>query len=273
MAQFIAILFAFLFLAWGFQADKVDLLFSLEKTYARIDDVQVFIAINQIGAEGQEGRTVKVKLQALAGRAILRIEYLEPPELYGQILTLEGDELSQYLPTSHTIIKKKLAPEDIMTTLLRSVDLKTALKRLRSGDFSLKITRHVGGFFGDSGDIKLSISISKLALGAHTESLLHLSLLDYPFENMLLNRRLSDLAVEYLVLEIGSKTLPTQRLWLDPQSLFVRGLETQLFLKFGGKIRQIKIIADIESLRINQNLTRESLLLLPSDARIITIPR
>jgi len=273
MAQFIAIFFAFLFAAWGFETELLDLLFKLEKTYARIDDVQAFVTINQIGAEGQEGRTVRVRLQALAGRAILRIEYLEPPELYGQIITLEGDELSQYLPASKTIIKRKLSPEDVMTTLLRSLDLKTALKRLRSGDFDLKVKRSVGGFFGDSADMKLATSISKLSIGLRPENPLTLSFFDYPFENALLNKRLSDLAVEQLVLEISAKMPLAQRIWLDPQTLFVRRLETQLFLKFAGKTREIKIIADIESMHINANLTREKLLVLPQDARVIIVPK
>lgn len=273
MAQFIAILFAFIFFAWGFQAELVDLLLRLEKAYARIEDMRATVAINQIGAEGQEGRTVRVRLQALAGRAILRIEYLEPPELYGQIITLEGDELSQYLPASKTIIKKKLSPEDVMTTLLRSLDLKTALKRLRSGDFDLKVKRSVGGFFGNSSNIKITTSISKLSFGLRPENPLNVSLLDYPFGNTLLNKRLSDLAVEQLVLDIRAKMPFAQRIWLDSQTLFVRRLETQLLLKFAGKTRQIKIIADIESTQINANLTREKLLVLPQDARVIIVPK
>lgn len=273
MAQFIAIFFALLFLAWGFQTDVQDLLWRLGKTYAQIDDIQASITINQIGAAGQEGKAVRVRLQALAGRAILRIEYLEPPELYGQIITLEGDELSKYYPNSKTIIKQKLTPEDIMTSLLRSLDLKTALKYLRSGNFSPKVKRRVGGFLENSRDIKLDMSISKLTMELRAHNPLNLSLFDYPFENTLLKKKLSDLAVEQLVLEISSKTLLAQKIWLDPQSLLVRRLEAQLFLKSAGQIRAIKIIADVDRMYINQNLTRGSLLALPEDARIITIPR
>lgn len=275
MAQFIAIFFAFFFAAWGLQAEVVDLLSRLEKTYARIADVQALVVINQLSEEGQEGRTVRVKLQALVGRGILRIEYLEPLELYGQIITLEGEELAQYLPESHTILKMKLSPSDVVTRLLRSADLKTALRYLRSVDAELEVRRNGVGLFGDSATMTLKPSVSRLAQGPYAGSPLALSLADYPFQHTLLEKRVYDLTSEQLVIDVRSKTYTqlAQRIWLDPQSLLVRRLETRLFLRFGGKLREIKIIADLERISINQNLTREDLLRLPADARIITPPK
>jgi len=240
------------------------LLSQLSEIYGKIEDFQALVTLEP-PLSGV--RPIKLDLKVLETENILRLEYLAPRELRGQILILAGEELWQYIPVNNTIIKKDLVATNLPLELL-GLNLRLALEKLPAGDFSLRVMR------GSETNLISSISIASLASGlpALKANALSLSIANYLSEGtvIMLTERISALASGDFILEIIPKRVKTwsrQLIWLDAKSLLPKRLETFLKQKTGEGSQ--KIITIIESLKINQRLTRDELLRLPQDARII----
>jgi outer membrane lipoprotein-sorting protein len=258
---FIALIFVFVIGQLGYSTVSIeDFLERIDKAYAKIDDLQAVVTITQVGTD----EVTKVVIKALVRKNVVRIEYLKPPKMKGQIFTLEGNLLSQYIPVSNIIIKKELTVTGIPFDIF-NLDLSSAIRKLATEEFALKVTKEpllitplttqtIEDILG--GEIlPLTISLS-LPLNLKGHRLLTIE--DIALQNYI---------VEVVPLEI--KAFIRQLIWVDGISYLPFKTKIYRSVMIDEEIQEVVIVTIIESLIINQGFTQEELLSLPEEARII----
>ena len=261
------------------QAEFQNFLQRLKEVYSSLQDLQATVTIKQLIVGGKEKDVGQVRIGTLVKQRVLRLEYLEPPEMRGQVYTLKGYILSQYTPVINTIIVQEITERHLLYPSLEllNFDLEGIVARLQEEGFSLTISQRITPL-APAPELNLTNTISGLAGGYSAQPLaLDLSLARHgiEIEGLPLDIRVSGWELgDYLLEAVPAQEGPVSRelIWIDPLDLIPRRVETHRLRPLDGKTREEVTIYLISDVKINQGLTEEELLALPKDAKIIHAP-
>ncbi len=79
----------------------------VKEEYGKIEDLTA--SVEMLGTDP----SLTLKLWAITDTRLLRLEYLEPPQMKGQFFLLKENFLYQYMPARDLVIKKDLTQENI----------------------------------------------------------------------------------------------------------------------------------------------------------------
>jgi outer membrane lipoprotein-sorting protein len=272
----LSLIIALLAVTAAAQVEFQSFLQRLGEVYSTLRDLQATVTIKKLTAEGREKDVGQVRIGTLVKQKVLRLEYLEPPEMRGQVFTLSGYQLSQYFPVNNTIVVQEITESHVLYPLLEflNFNLEEIVARLQEEGFSLTISQWIVPLT-PTAELSLTNTISGLAGGYSAEPLaLGLSLAEemegLPLELKVSRWKLGDYLLEAIPAEEGP--VSKELIWIDPLDLVPRRVETHYERRVDGKVREEVTIYLISDIRINQGLTEEGLLALPKDARIIHAP-
>lgn len=258
------------------QPELQEFLQRLEEIYSGLQDLQATVEIKQSVAGGGEKEVSRVRIGTLVKQKVLRVEFLDPKEMRGEILTLKGYQFSQYLPVTNTIYVQEITEKHMFYPLLEflNFDLEEIVARLQGEGFSLNISQRIVPLV-PTVKLDLANTVSGLAGGYSIKPLaLGLSLAQgmesLPLEIRVSRWRLGDYLLEAIPREEG--LVSRELIWIDPLSFIPHRVETHYARKVEGKTREEVTIYLISDMKINQGMTEEELLALPKDARIVHTP-
>ena len=269
----------------------------LEEVYRGIRDLEAVVTIvSQKLPEGKERGASRLKIGALLGQGVLRVEFLDPPGMRGQVYTLKGNVLSQYIPVNNMIIIQEITEAHLLYPLLESLnlDLLSIVHRLQEEGFSLRLTQEIAlpkrelrlrvitvgelartGLAPSPPSLSLGLSIS--VSGASAPGL---EAADSELEiELALTLKVGALQVgDYILEAVPSEAvelrglgrrMERQLIWVDPLTFMPKRLETYLAREVREKLRRERHITVINEIKLNSGLTEKDLLALPRDARIL----
>lgn len=249
----------------------------LKEIYSVLGDLQATVTIKQLRAGGQEREVSQWRIGTLVNQRVLRLECLEPAEMRGQVYTLKGQTLSQYIPVINTIIVQEITEGHLLYPFLEllSFDLEKIVARLRDEGFSLTVSQRIT-LPNSALELKLGNTISRLDGGYLAEpSALGLSLAQHGTGSPPLSLAVSQFKLgDYLLEAIPSREGPVSKelIWIDPLDLIPHRVETHRERMLNGKIREEVTVYLVGEVQVNRGLTEEKLLALPKDAEIIHTP-
>ncbi|MGQ9477680.1 MAG: hypothetical protein ACUVRH_04230 [Candidatus Bipolaricaulia bacterium] len=250
----------------------------LKAVYAELEDLQAIVTILQVTPEGKEREQARVRIATLVKQKVLRLEFLDPAEMRGQVYTLEGHLLSQYIPVNKTIIVQEITEQHALYPFLESLnfDLEEIVARLQEEGFSLVLSQQITSPALPL-ELDLGTTIARLAAGRPLlPSPLSLSLRepagaeDFPLALRVSAWRLGDYLLEATSPQRGLAS--RELIWIDPADLIPRRVEIHLLREAEGKIKEETTIFLVREVQLNHGLTEEELLALPKDAQIIRYP-
>ncbi len=273
-------LLAPLVLAQQQQPELQAFLQQLKAVYAELEDLQAIVTILQITPEGKEREQARVRIATLVKQKVLRLEFLDPAEMRGQVYTLDGHLLSQYIPVNKTIIVQEITEQHALYPFLESLnfDLEEIVARLQGEGFSLVLSQQITSPALPL-ELDLGTTIAELAAGRPPlPSLLSLSLRepagaeDFPLALRVSAWRLGDYLLEATSPQMQKGLSSRELIWIDPADLVPRRVEVHLLREAEGKIKEETTIFLVREVQLNHGLTEEELLALPKDAQIIRYP-
>lgn len=260
-------------LALAQQPEFREFLQRLKAVYAELEDLQAIVTILEITPEGREKEWARVRIATLVKQKILRLEFLDPPEMRDQVYTFDGHILSQYIPVKKAIIVQEITEQHSLYPLLESLnlDLEEIVARLQQEGFSLALSQQITSLALQL-ELDLGITVAELAAGrSPSPSPLSLSLRepagaeDFPLALKVSAWQLGDYLLE------ASSLSSEELIWIDPVSLIPRRIEVRTREVEGKKKEGIWIYLMSEA-QLNRGLTAIELLALPKDAQIIRYP-
>jgi len=249
-----------------------DFLQRLKVVYSTLQDLQATVTIKRLTAEGKEEEVGRVRIGTLVKGRVLRVEFLEPAEMRGQILALKGYQLYQYLPVINTIYVQEITEKHMYYPLLEflNLDLEEIVARLQEEGFSLTISQRIVPL-APTAELELVNTISQLAKGYSAAppplelSLALLGMGDLPLGFRISAWQLGDYLLEATSSRPGLES--RELIWIDPLSLIPRRIENYE-RRSDGRVREEVKIYLISDAQINRGLTEEELLAMPKDAKI-----
>lgn len=268
-----------LFSAWGSLAQQPefqDFLERLKAAYADLQDLQATVTIIKVNPEGRERLEARVQIGSLVKQKVLRLEFLDPSELRGQVLTLHGYVLSQYFPVNNLIVIEEITERHALYPLLEflNFDLEGIVARLQQEGFSLNLFQQIGSI-GSAMEFDLDRTIADLARG-YAVGALPLSLAiaqarygteDFPLTLVVSAWELSDYRLEARSQREG--LVSQELIWIDRTDLIPRRVELHLLRQIEGKVREEVTVYLVSAIQLNSGVTEGALLALPKDAKII----
>jgi len=268
----------------------------LNAVYAELEDLQAIVTVFKLTPKGEERAEAQVRIRTLVRQKVLRLEFLEPPELRGQVYTLQGQKLSQYFPVNNLIVVQEITERHALYSLLEffNLDLERIITRLQEEGYSLTVSQEIIPS-GKMLELELelepelelelnlgtSLSVARLTAGEPTGEILALDLsltrTYYAPEtvDLRLDLMVGDWEMGDYLLEARSQReglLGKELIWFDPLNLVPRRVEIYLIRRLDGRVREEVTIYYITGVRLNEGLTEEELLALPKDAKIIEAP-
>jgi hypothetical protein len=235
------------------------LLWRVTNAISRVKDLEAVVEVTEASqiTVRMRVRLVNQPLPALS------VRYLDPPELEGQIFTVENDLLSHVLPNEGIIVVKRWVGVPLASVGLAALDLSQIETAWKAGKLRLQVLQSVPAFSANafptpvdlSGTLTESFSALPLSfcpeISQSEESYLSLS---KPAEGS----ATGTLRGEYLleVRDAPSGKL-TRMVWIDQETYFVH--KVVFYSQDGQREKTI----ELQQLTIDQGLTADEILLLP----------
>ncbi len=118
------------------------LIWQIQRRLLPTKDVDAVLSISTAGRAGAGSTHLRLHVQAIVTpQFALRIQYLDPPELRGQIFILHDNVLSHYHPLTNIVVTREL-PE-IATTAIEQIglDLLRLQQKWQAGEIDLRVVR------------------------------------------------------------------------------------------------------------------------------------
>ncbi|MCR4403740.1 MAG: hypothetical protein NUW06_00310 [Candidatus Acetothermia bacterium] len=268
-----------LFSAWGALAQPPEFqafLQRLKEAYVDLQDLQATVTIVKLTPQGKEKLESRVRIGTLVKQKVLRLEFLEPADLRGQVFTLDGYLLSQYLPVNNLIVIQEITAQHPLYPLLEflNFDLEGIVARLQEERFALGISQQLTSASLMT-ELDLQNTVAALARGQAVEPTaiglslerVHYGMEDFPFSLTVSSWKMGDYLLEASSQQEG--LLSQEFIWIDPLDLIPRRVEIHLVRQLEGKVKEEVTTYLVNEIQLNRGVTEGALLALPKDAKII----
>lgn len=252
------------------------LIWHIQRGLLPTEDVTAVLSISTAGREGASRTHLRLHVQAIiTPQFALRIQYLDPPELRGQIFILHDNVLSHYLPLINFVVTREL-PE-IATTAIEQVglDLIRLQQKWQAGEIDLRVVRTEVMFtdFLVKTPMDLPISLAGFSSSAHQGNLSVSCVLTVDkrcFQHSLgitftataLSEKKAIRKAYILEVKKAGTSELVNMIWVDHETFLIDRIA---FFFAGQRTRTIVV----EQITFNQNLTLDDILSLPHGIEIV----
>jgi hypothetical protein len=132
------------FLAKNDPMDPAGLLARTEAAFQRVKDLEIVL---NVVSTGQEASPLRMRIWYINGPdPAVRVLYLAPTELKGQIYTVDRDLISHYMPEENMTVIKRWAGFPLSALGLSSFDLRDIREAWKQGKVTLRVSQNIPSF-------------------------------------------------------------------------------------------------------------------------------
>ncbi len=246
--------------------DPDGLLWRVRTAFDRVDDLEAVIEVIQ---SGEEDRTVRMRVWYVKEPTLtLRVLYLEPADLRGEIFTISRDLLSHHIPRENLTVIRRWVGFPLASLGLAIFDLAQLERDWTAGRVELRVIQNIPQFdmtlFPDAFLLAETFTGQpqlprfSLATGSWKEEHFAVSLF-----GMRHDPAISAIPGGFILKVYDGETgLLTRMIWIDGETFLV----TQVVIFVDGK-RVTSIRAS--SIEINKGLNAEELIILPRGSEVL----
>jgi len=243
------------------------LLWRVENALGRAQDMEISLASTEYGDNPE---TVRMVVRVLVGPVpALSIQYTEPESMRDQVVTIENDLLSHYLPEADLLVIKRWTGVPLAAVGLAGLDVSRLRAEWQQGTVTVQILDSTASF--DSGALATSFAFAGTLTSTSLDQGTSLSATPSPAFDPDLSGfasapsiSLSDPLYGSYIMEVrdAESGRLTQTLWFDRRTFLVQKV---VFFEDDRRVRTL----EIERLLLNQGLTADEILVLPRAASTI----
>ena len=243
------------------------LLWRVENALGRAQDLEISLASTEYGNNPE---TVRMVVRVLVGPVpALSIHYTEPESMRDQVVTIENDLLSHYLPEADLLVIKRWTGVPLAAVGLAGLDVSRLRAEWQQGTVTVQILDSTASF--DSGALATSFAFAGTLASTSLDQGTSLSATPSPAFDPDLSGfasapsiSLSDPLYGSYIMEVrdAESGRLTQTLWFDRRTFLVQKV---VFFEDDRRVRTL----EIERLLLNQGLTTDEILVLPRAASTI----
>jgi hypothetical protein len=132
------------FLAKNDPMDPAGLLARAETAFQRVEDLELVL---NVVSTGNEGNPVRMRVWYIGGTdPAVRILYLAPTQLKGEIYTVDRDLLSHYIPQQNMTVIKRWAGFPLSELGFARFDLQDIKQQWKQGKVTLRVSQNIPSF-------------------------------------------------------------------------------------------------------------------------------
>ncbi len=132
------------FLAQNDPMDPAGLLARVETAFERVKDLEIVL---NVVSTGKEGNPMRMRVWYISGPdPAIRVLYLAPTELKGEIYTADRDLLSHYIPNEDLTVIKRWAGFPLSHLGLARFDLQNIKQEWKQGKLTLRVSQNIPSF-------------------------------------------------------------------------------------------------------------------------------
>ena len=243
------------------------LLWRVENALGRAQDMEISLASTEYGDNPE---TVRMVVRVLVGPVpALSIQYTEPESMRDQVVTIENDLLSHYLPEADLLVIKRWTGVPLAAVGLAGLDVSRLRAEWQQGTVTEQSLDSTASF--DSGALATSFAFAGTLTSTSLDQGTSLSATPSPAFDPDLSGfasapsiSLSDPLYGSYIMEVrdAESGRLTQTLWFDRRTFLVQKV---VFFEDDRRVRTL----EIERLLLNQGLTADEILVLPRAASTI----
>jgi len=243
------------------------LLWRVENALGRAQDLEISLASTEYGNNPE---TVRMVVRVLVGPVpALSVHYTEPESMRDQVVTIENDLLSHYLPEADLLVIKRWTGVPLAAVGLAGLDVSRLRAEWQQGTVTEQILDSTASF--DSGALATSFAFAGTLASTSLDQGTSLSATPSPAFDPDLSGfasapsiSLSDPLYGSYIMEVrdAESGRLTQTLWFDRRTFLVQKV---VFFEDDRRVRTL----EIERLLLNQGLTTDEILVLPRAASTI----
>ena len=243
------------------------LLWRVENALGRAQDMEISLASTEYGDNPE---TVRMVVRVLVSPVpALSIHYTEPESMRDQVVTIENDLLSHYLPEADLLVIKRWTGVPLAAVGLAGLDVSRLRAEWQQGTVTVQILDSTASF--DSGALATSFAFAGTLTSTSLDQGTSLSATPSPAFDPDLSGfasapsiSLSDPLYGSYIMEVrdAESGRLTQTLWFDRRTFLVQKV---VFFEDDRRVRTL----EIERLLLNQGLTADEILVLPRAASTI----
>jgi hypothetical protein len=243
------------------------LLWRVENALGRAQDMEISLASTEYGNNPE---TVRMVVRVLVGPVpALSIRYTEPESMRDQVVTIENDLLSHYLPEADLLVVKRWTGVPLAAVGLAGLDVSRLRTQWQQGTVTVQILDTMASF--DSGALATSFAFAGTLTSTSLDQGTSLNATPSPAFDPDLSGfasapsiSLSDPLYGSYIMEVrdAESGRLTQTLWFDRSTFLIQKV---VFFEDDRRVRTL----EIERLLLNQGLTADEILVLPRAASTI----
>jgi len=248
--------------------EPAGLLWRVETAFSRVKDLEAVIEATQ---SGQAENTIRMRVWYLSSpQPTLRVRYLDPAALEGEIYTVDRDLLSHYVPKDNLIVIKRWVGFPLSQLGLDILNVEALESEWRAGRVTLRVAQNTPQF--DSFSFPNALCVQETISGRREPASFSLCATT-PTSPMALEASVSGVEHDTNVNAIpGGFILKvydartgdlTRMLWIDRETFLVK--QVVLFSADGKRTTSLYA----SQLILNQGLSAAELLLLPRGTEVI----
>ena len=243
------------------------LLWRVENALGRAQDLEISLASTEYGTSPE---TVRMVVRVLVGPVpALSIHYTEPESMRDQVVTIENDLLSHYLPEADLLVIKRWTGVPLAAVGLAGLDVSRLRAEWQQGLVTVQILHSMVSLasgalatsFAFAGTLTSASLDQGTSLSAHPSPTFDPDLSGFASAPSI---SLSDPLYGSYIMEVrdAESGRLTQTLWFDRRTFLVQKV---VFFEDDRRVRTL----EIERLLLNQGLTADEILVLPRAASTI----
>lgn len=235
------------------------LIWRVENALSRVDDLEAQLKVIENGGDLP---FIRMRLRLLTEPpGALSVRYLDPVSLYDQLVTVQNDQLTLYLPRENILVVKRWLGVPLSAVGLSSLNLSQLEQDQADGRIRMQVLQNVHSFSTETLTTPIVLADTIASDSCVTEFSfcpgLETPKQDLSFIDDPLNRAGDTLSDEYILEVRDAQTDELMRMvWVDRETYFI---EKVVFFEEGRRSKTISI----ERYTINQGLTAEDILFLP----------
>jgi len=250
--------------------EPAGLLWRVETAFSRVKDLEAVIEATQ---SEQAENTIRMRIWYLSTpQPTLRVRYLDPPALEGEIYTVDRDLLSHYVPKDNLTVIKRWVGFPLSQIGLECLNVETLENEWRAGKVTLRVVQNTPQFesfsFPDALCVRETISGRRepeaFSLCATGPTATVSMALGASVSGVDRDTSVNTIPGGFILKVYDAKTGDlTRMLWVDRETFLVK--QVVLFSADGKRTTSLYA----SQLILNQGLSAQELLLLPRGTEVI----